>query len=221
MKTRKPISTISFNSEPFLSGTLERLLKNGIIQFYAYIYHIGEDDEGGKKDHMHVYIEPNGNVDTAELEKTFIEPVTNHSKPLKCLNFKNSKVEDWYLYGLHHPPYLMKKGLVKAYHYKAEDVQTSDEDELRVRTHGLLANSGAYTLYTVIDNAMTQGLTPPEILAAGIVAPQMLPYANAYMSAKLQYLSSLKDEEMSIDDKIQAYSDGTALLNELEREIKD
>lgn len=218
MKTRKPISTISFNSVAFLDGTLKRLLENDIIQFYAYIYHYGEDDENGKKDHIHLYIEPYNTVDTGKLEKFFIEPVFDKEKPLKCLNFRNSKIEDWYLYGLHDINYLMRKGESKVYHYKPSDMVTSDEDELRIRTHGLLTTGGTYGLYRIIDNALEQGLTPPEILASGIIPPQMIGYANLYITSKLNWLHSIAQGEPTTLDKIQAYSDGTVLLDEFDKE---
>lgn len=82
MKTTKPLSTISYNSFNWLMGTLDRLLENGIIRFYAVIGHKPEEDEN--KAHYHVYVEPAKQLDDNWLQSQFVEPVAG-DKPLKSL----------------------------------------------------------------------------------------------------------------------------------------
>lgn len=59
MNTSKPISTVSFNSAPFLLSKLDELVDNRTLSFYAYIKHFGEPSESKDtlKDHFHIYIE--------------------------------------------------------------------------------------------------------------------------------------------------------------------
>lgn len=127
MKTRLPISTISYNTEPFLFGTLERLRKSKIITRWFYIYHNREDDE--TKDHIHLYIEPSKAILTDDLADSFLEVQLNGDKPLKVLPFRNSKFDDWYLYACHNTAYLLSKGEKRKYHYKPSDFVVWDSDD--------------------------------------------------------------------------------------------
>lgn len=49
MRTSKPISTISYNTLPFLKEKLDDLVNNQVLEFYFFIWHHAEDDEAGKK----------------------------------------------------------------------------------------------------------------------------------------------------------------------------
>lgn len=125
MKTTKPLSTISYNSFNWLMGTLDRLLENGIIRFYAVIGHKPEEDEN--KAHYHVYVEPAKQLDDNWLQSQFVEPVAG-DKPLKSLPFNKSKFVDWYWYGLHDVAYLASKQQARKYHYSKDDYIVSDVD---------------------------------------------------------------------------------------------
>ena len=82
----------------FLIETLNRLTRNRILTFWAIIEHKGEDDEGGKKDHFHLYAEPSKSVQTDDIRASFIEPIPNE-KPLACLPFRTtSNFGEWYKY---------------------------------------------------------------------------------------------------------------------------
>lgn len=107
MATQKPISTISYNTEPFLREVLERLYKAHIIQSYQYIFHVGEDCD---KNHIHLRIEPNKRIDPMDLSVDFLEfdPV-RPDKPLSVRPWRPSKEVDWILYAVHDPEYLMIK----------------------------------------------------------------------------------------------------------------
>lgn len=106
MASQKPISTISYNTEPFLREKLDAWLKAHIIQSYQYICHKGED---GDKDHIHLRIEPNKRLDPMDLQEQLREFTKENEKPLGCRPFRPSKEEDWILYALHDPDYLTIK----------------------------------------------------------------------------------------------------------------
>ena len=65
MKTSKPFSTISYNTADFLSVKLNDLVNRRKIAFWAYVEHLPEEDE--KKAHKHLYIVPNGQINTDEV----------------------------------------------------------------------------------------------------------------------------------------------------------
>lgn len=130
MKTILPQTTISYNSEQFLVDTLERLIKNKIISFYAFVKHEPEIDEA--KSHIHLYIEPVNKIDTATLPDLFNVLDLNHpDKPLKIMPLQTCRSwSDWMWYSLHDKSYLLKKGQNRIYHYSIEDFQTNDYDDL-------------------------------------------------------------------------------------------
>lgn len=106
MATQKPISTISYNTEPFLREKLDAWLEAHIICAYQYICHKGED---GDKDHIHLRLELNKRVDPMDLQAQLREYVGGNPKPLGCRPFRPSKEEDWILYALHDSNYLKLK----------------------------------------------------------------------------------------------------------------
>ena len=133
MKTRQWITTISYNTPDFLCNVLKRLEKNKIIDFWAYIIHRPEDDEGGKKEHEHVFIIPNRDIDTVDLRKDFYETDKEVGIDRKCMPFRKlneKKFGDWGLYVIHDPLYLSMKNQSRVYHYKESDIVSSDPDFL-------------------------------------------------------------------------------------------
>lgn len=104
--TQKPISTVTYNTEPFLLEKLDSLVSSHIIQTYQYICHIGED---GDKNHIHLRIEPNKKLDVMDLTDLLKEYEPGKNKPIKCLPWRPSKEEDWFLYVVHDKDYLSLK----------------------------------------------------------------------------------------------------------------
>lgn len=180
VKTTRVISTISYNSEEYLFQKLEELKKNHIISFYAFVHHLAEDDEGGKKDHNHLFIEPSKSLLTDNLTEELKEfDPNNPSKPKTCISWKFSKFSDWYLYSIHDRRYLALKQQSRKYHYSFEDVITSDIDDLnyRVRTIDLLELSP----YSDMLDAQNQGLTFEEYFGRGTVPiPQVAQFERAW-----------------------------------------
>lgn len=133
MATQKPISTISYNTEPFLKEKLECWLKAHIIQSYMYICHKGED---GDKDHIHVRIEPNKKLDPMDLQDELREYQLGKDKPLGVRPFRPSKEEDWILYAVHDEDYLKSKyrGGEKGEKlpYKWQDVRVPENYDMEI-----------------------------------------------------------------------------------------
>lgn len=193
MKTTKPIATISYNSTEFLDLKLSDLISSKKIEYYCYIVHLGEDDESGKKDHIHLYVEPARLIQTTDLNDYLIELTHDIQKPLKCLPFKPSKFPDWYMYAIHDKSYLSSKGLVKKYFYRFEDFKTSEIDELRykVKTIDLLE----LTPFNSIREAVNNGETFEEYLCKGRVPiHQLLHYEKAFRSiSRIRHSKVLQD----------------------------
>lgn len=179
MRTTKAISTISFNSKEYLEQTLNNLKKRGIISFWSYVEHLPEDDEGGKKPHIHLRIEPSKLIQTEDLRNEFRELDPTHpDKPKGCLTFGFSKFDHWYMYAKHDKGYLASKGQSRKYQYRHEDIVSSDDDDLlfKARSIDLLSMSP----YAPILEAQALGLTWSQYLMRGTIPIQQI---NMYKSA--------------------------------------
>ena len=123
MKTSKPFSTVSYNTDDFLKDKLNRLIATYKIEYWCYVKHLGElaDDGTREKDHKHVYIIPNGKIDTMELSQMMLEVDPNNKKPLKCMDFRSSKEDEWFLYNSHDPDYLKTKFLIREFTYSLQN----------------------------------------------------------------------------------------------------
>lgn len=197
MKTTKPISTISYNTYPYLTLRLRELLKARKIAFFCLIQHKGEDDEGGLKDHIHLYIEPAVSIQTVDLQDFFVEPCPGSELPLKCIPFRSSDFSNWYLYVLHDVQYLQTKGLTKKYHYTDSDILTSDPDNLRflVRSIDWMKVCPARA---VVD-AVEMGYSREEFVLSGrFPITQTNSYMAVYDAAKRQH--TLKRMEKGVDE---------------------
>lgn len=129
MKTSKPISAISYNTEPFLHAVCGALLKAGLLTNYAYIRHTGEE---GDKDHIHLVLFPAKPLDTSKLAPDFSEVVDGETRPRGLVGLKPcASVVDWVRYAVHDPAYLAIKGERRQYRYRYEDIQVGSPDEWR------------------------------------------------------------------------------------------
>ena len=104
MRTSKPFSSISYNSDKFLIFTLNNLVQSRVIDFWLFINHFPESDES--KNHKHLFVVPNGTFDTDKLKDYLIEVVPGCDKPLTCIFCKSSKFTDFFLYSIHDEVYL-------------------------------------------------------------------------------------------------------------------
>lgn len=174
MRTRMPISTISYNTEPFLRGVLDELTDSKIIEFWFYVKHKAEEDEGGLKDHIHVFIVPCGTIDTSSLIDHFKEPILDDlsKKPLRSLPFKSSKTDDAIMYFLHDKSYLAYKNQSRRFHYQLSDVVSSDEDEFNFYYKSI--DISRITPYKKMLDAQEIGMTFGEYVKHGYIPVQMI-----------------------------------------------
>ena len=94
------------------------------------MFHYREEDE--RKEHIHLLIYPNGQLDTDKVLKYLEEFDPLHPEmPLRCRPpHKCNSFADWYLYGLHDAKYLLAHGYqTRKHHYSKEDFIVSDIDE--------------------------------------------------------------------------------------------
>lgn len=167
MRTTRPISTISFNSSAFLEVVLDDLKRAGVITFWAFVTHFPEDDEGGKKEHHHLYVELSKLTQTDNLTKELTEYIPGNNKPLKCIAWRISKFDDWYLYSLHNREYLVSKGQSRRFEYRHDDFLTSDEDDFLFRAKSI--DRLSISPYASMMDAIRQGQTFAEFFRRGTV----------------------------------------------------
>lgn len=171
MKTSKPFTTISYNTPDYLKAQLDDLVQRNILYFYAFVWHYREEDES--KDHIHLLLHPNGQVDTDKILKHLEEfdPAVP-DKPLRCRPpHKCNSFGDWYLYGLHDVKYLLAHGYqTRKYHYRKEDFFVSDEDEFvdLIHTIDYKKMYGNQTFF----QAMEDGFTIFDMVKQGIIPMQ-------------------------------------------------
>ena len=174
MKTSKPVSTISYNSEEFLKAKLDYLTKSGSIAFWYYIKHNGEyDTETGvqDKDHIHLYVESGDRVDTIKLGEMFVEYPNGdfNALPLKCMPFRVSKVYDALLYNIHHSQYLLMKFEKKEFSYTLDDIVTNDRDYLN-QLYSEALHSDLFKRDRMIK-LMDNGVSMAEMCFHGLINP--------------------------------------------------
>lgn len=203
MATSKPISSISYNTEEFLKAKLDKLVQSGIVTFWAYIHHNGEsrlDDEAAGKDHWHLLMIPNKCVDLVSIGKEFQEFYPNDPQnPLRCMPFRTSKTDDWILYAIHDPDYILFHGLNKTYIYDVTDFKTSDKDylhQLWVEAKQSLANNPAVK----IRRKAREGVSFSALVQSGAISIQQIRNAEMYYSFFTQDTHAAKRAMLSFDD---------------------
>lgn len=167
MKTTKPFSTISYNTNDFLIAKLNKFTENGVLKFWAFINHFPEEDE--EKEHTHLYIEPESKMDTLQLANEFIEFIPGDPRPLRWMPQRPSKWDTWYLYDIHDKDYLASIGQSRKYHYDPGLIFTSDKIYLNE-----LVGHIDYTRYTNLGSmilAARNGVTMDDFIASRPVKP--------------------------------------------------
>ena len=190
MRTTKPISTISYNTETYLKGILDELVKAKKISTYHYIEHLPEEDE--KKSHFHVWMLPSRMLQTDDVRDAFKEfDPSDPERPLGCLPFESSSFDNWYLYCLHDDAYLASKGQSRKYHYSRDNFVSSDDEFLneQIRKIDMLHLNP----YKKINDALKMGLSWQEFLSQGSIP---LPQINQWQIAwyAIQNVPSISTE---------------------------
>lgn len=200
MKTSKPFSTISYNTEPFLTCKLNELVQRNVFEWWCGIKHFAEEDE--TKDHWHIFIKPNGQYQTDQLKEYMNEFDSTHpDKPLSILPIASSKWDDWYLYACHDKAYLLSKGQTRKYHYENSDFKTSDSDYLIHMSH--MVNRAAYRKTQDLIDKIMCGQDIVSILASGqIPLPQVSQAIRLYdfLATGLTYRADKDGHEVSVSN---------------------
>lgn len=181
MRTNKCISTISYNSPEFLKRMLDDLYERNLISFWCFIKHTGEMLDNGKeqikeKDHIHLFIEPNTQIDTMQLQKQSEEYDPNNPlHPLKCIYFRHSEWCHWLWYDLHDPDYLAMKMEERQFQYDLSEFEFSDIDEFNERSTQALHDSEIFKDMKLKRILKTH--TVSELVYMGMIKPHL---ANQY-----------------------------------------
>lgn len=170
MKTSKPFSTISYNTPDFLRVKLDELIRQRKIEFWCYFHHYKEEDE--LKDHKHLYIVPNGQLQTDQVGDYLLEVDPTNPKPLSCIRFKSSNFTTWFLYSSHDQRYLASIGQSRKYHYTKEDCVCSDLDYLNEEIH--LIDYSKLNRFYDLKNAVENGETFVSLMNSGQVPIQQI-----------------------------------------------
>lgn len=207
MRTSKPISTISYNTEEFLIMQLGELIKSHKISDYMFIKHKAESDE--RKDHIHLWIKPNTLLDTMDLQKHFTEIVLdNPKKPLKCIDFRASQVDDWILYNQHFEPYLKSKGESREFHYRKEDFRFYDEDTFDDLYIHAFKGSDWAKRYQMLQALGNSSISPVDLIMSGTIPLNMASQLNAlehmkkdlWRNGKKTHTPKFDDDGVLIED---------------------
>lgn len=166
MATQRPISTISYNTRPFLLEKLEDLRQAHKIQYYYVIFHKGED---GDKDHSHVYVVPNCRLDPMVLSEYFKEYISGSDKPLGCMAWRPSKESDWILYAVHDKEYLAAKyGADKGEKLPYEWTDIIAPDDVNIELYYLRAKAENKHTAPGIYKQIRTGSSPTHLMASGV-----------------------------------------------------
>ena len=181
MRTSKPVSTISYNTESFLKAKIEYWKECGLIEYGMWIKHEPEADE--KKAHHHVFLKPAKLIQTMDLETDSqeIDPI-NPNKPLKMISFRVSKESDWILYGIHDKAYLQEKGLTRDFHYDLADIKSTCEDTLSDIISSLSDERKGRLEYRIID-CVNKGMQWEQIVKSGLVPIRFMGGAKMFYTA--------------------------------------
>lgn len=186
MRTSKPIATISYNTLEFLVMKLEELIANHKISDYILINHFAEEDE--RKNHIHLWLKPNTLLDTMDLQNFFTElDPTNPLKPLKCIDFRQSQVDDFILYTQHYAPYLASKGEARAYHYTKDDFVFHDQDTFDDLYNHAFKGSDWAKRFQILEALNRGQINPADLIINGTIPLNMASQLNAFKYMQQKY----------------------------------
>lgn len=178
MRTSKPFSTISYNSDDFLNNKLNDLINKRFISFFCFVNHYAEEEE--TKSHKHLFIIPNGQINTDNFSDILQElDITNPLKPLGIMPCQSSKWADWYLYTTHDVSYLASKGQLRKFHYTKEDFTSSNNDFFIELIHTI--DKSKYVKTQEFVSQILDGNSFFDMVAKGqIPAPQFNQWLSMY-----------------------------------------
>ena len=167
MRTRRLVSTVSFNTVRFVEITCERLREAGVIELAYWVKHRPEADE--KKEHVHVCMLPARVLDTMELEKQFCELVPGESEPRGVLPFRVSKFADWFLYSSHNKGYLASKGKSRVWSYSVDEFGATCKERLFEDVK--MIDERPFKVWALVNAAVASGQSWEDLMASGGIPP--------------------------------------------------
>lgn len=151
-----------------------------------FINHFAEEDE--KKNHIHLWIKPNTLLDTMDLQKHFTEyDPKNPTKPLKCIDFRVSQVDDWILYNQHYAPYLASKQESREYHYSHDDFVYNDEDTFEDLYNHAFKGSDWAKNNQILEQLSRNLINPAQLILNGTVPLNMASALNSFKYMQTHY----------------------------------
>ena len=179
MNTRSPIATISYNTNSFLIKELNSMIADKLIEFWAFVEHVPEEDE--KKIHKHLYVVPSSTVDTFRINERLSELDINNPNlpPLGCIRWVHSKFADWYLYAIHDRDYLATKQEERKYHYEKSDIVVSDSDYFNELIH--TCDFSKYKMFAKFRDSVSSGVSFKTLFSNGFIpVQQIIQWKKAY-----------------------------------------
>lgn len=173
MRTGKAVSNIAYHRPEVWSNTVNALRKAGVIGPCLWVAHKSEGNE--KKDHIHLCLLGGyKSYNTDGLSSLFgIDVIDGQKASVTTLWRTTKSLNDWILYAIHNPRYLIHKGESKQHTYDWGDVHitSGDEDTLQqliVEAQDALEGLGDKT--TMRLRALARmGLTWREVVVGGYV----------------------------------------------------
>lgn len=197
MKTSKPISTISYNTEKFLREKIYEWKNCGFIEYGMWILH--QPDVDGDKPHYHVYLQPAKLIQTDDLILRSKELDPNwqpletyaderekerHEKKqfLGMTIFKSSETSNWILYALHDERYLLDKGLTRNIQYEPTDIDSTCDDTFYEMLSCAFDYRNNKLEFRIIE-AIKQEKTWTQIVSSGMIPIRQMSGARLYYIA--------------------------------------
>lgn len=190
MRTKKPISTISYNSYDFLISKLKEFRKNHVISDWYFIRHYAEEDES--KDHFHVLLFPNTLLDTMTLQDLLQELDPDKPLlPLRCIDFRLcNNVDEWILYVLHDKLYLASKMQSREYHYTKDDIVCADSLAYEeIYNHAYKGSKWAMQYQTLqkLSYGVDRKVSPADLVLSGAIPLNQTSQVQALYFLKEKY----------------------------------
>ena len=185
MRTGKAISNIAYHRPEVWKNIVDGLRKAGAIGPCVWIAHKAEGNT--KKDHIHLCLLGGYKTyNTDGLSGIFGLDIIDGQKASVTSRWETTKnVNDWILYGIHDPKYLIHKGESKQYSYGWEDlhITAGDEDTLDLlisEAKDFLDGIGDKTILR-LRNLAKMGLTWRDVVLGGYVPlGQLMPARTAW-----------------------------------------
>ena len=117
------------------------------------------------------------------------------TKPLKCIDFRVSKTDDWILYNQHFAPYLASKGETREYHYSKDDFVAADEETFEYNYQHAFKGSEWALRYQILEQLASGDVKPAQLILSGTVPLNLASQVNAFLFLKEKYGMDMKGQQ--------------------------